>query len=851
MVSNLPRKIFGIVALAILSVWSLATFNLEYGLDLQGGSRIVYGFDWDEAVRLGTLTQQEVQDNKPEILEQVATIIERRIGPLVEAAIYPQGEESLVVELPGMSEEQVEDFKRTLIQQGTLQFKILVDPQKDADLQPTAEVEKIQQWFEEHREEYTREDGSFDLKRFVQDYDLLPEDQGGPRKGIRWVRLSENALTEGVPTPPRGLDPLLTVVMVRDEDALRGHDKEADPDGSWDFSGEDLAYVGPGNDQYGNLAVRFEFKSHRATAFTAFTEEHTKRNMAIILEGELYNAPTINETLPGGGIITGGLDGFTREEMDELVTVLRSGAMPVRPYIANESFVGPTLGADSIRRGVQSALIGGGLVLIFMVAYYWLNGVVASLALLYNGLLLVGALSFTQATLTLPGLAGLVLTIGMAVDANILIFERVREERRRGREVPQAYKNGFERAFTTIVDANLTTLITALILLNFGTGPVRGFAAVLALGILTSMFSALVFSKVIFHWLVFRARKIREVRMVRALAAGARIPFLRVRRVAYAVSAVLLVGGLVYFAKVADEILGIEFIGGGSATIQLQEPMTRAELAGILEQRTGANYQITVSAGSTSQAGALESTTFVLRRKITDEERATGGETFFENEVRTALQGYLDPDKPFLELSTVGERVSDEIQDSALLAIFFSLLAIVIYMNFRFKEYRYGLAAVAALVHDTLITLGMIAVFTAGLGWVDMEINLSTIAAFLTIIGYSLNDTIVVFDRIRENLPRTKGRFVDIIDMSINQSLSRTILTSLTTFIVVLILFLANKPFHNVLEGFSFAMLVGVVVGTYSSVFVASPLLLALHRRARSRREAAEAQAAQAARKSA
>ncbi len=807
MVPNLRRKLLAIGLLAAWAIYALLFDPINLGLDLQGGSRLVYRFDFKEAVEEGVVSEQEAQ-NPQELLAQTAQVFLRRLDAtgLADIPIYAQGEDRIVVEIPKRSESEVEAIKRIILSEGSLLFRIMVDDSDD--LGREAEIEKFRKWRAEHPDTP------------ITDFNRVPEKEGGPRKGVAWYGISPTAdAQESLKAAPD-----VDAVMVRVESELRG--QAPDEAGSWDFSGADLQYVGPGVDaKSGFPAVQFELAEHRKSAFGDFTEEFKGRYMAIILNGQVHSAPVIQNRLPGGGIITGGLDGFSPEEVKELVTVLRTGSLKIKPELESESFVGPSLGQDSIRTGVWSAIVGGALVLAFMIVYYRTNGIVASLALLYNGLLLLGALTFSHATLTLPGLAGLVLTIGMAVDANILIFERVREERNRGREVPQAYKNGYERAFTTIVDANLTTLITALILSWVGTGPVRGFAVVLSLGILTTLFASLIFSKVLMHFLVFGKKPIiREVSMVGRLAGQRRFPFLRWSRFAVVGSSLCIVAGLVVFTGNLHMLMGIDFTGGGLARVHLQEA---ADIGTLRDRLPG--YTVTRIAGG-EEARADMSRVFLVKKKFTGVE----GETMvgFEQELASRLQDLLDPEDPFPEISTVGQRVSGDIQQKAVQAILLSLIAIVIYMNFRFKEVRYGLAAVIAVFHDVLFTLGAIAVMDV-LGLVQVEINLEIIAAFLTIIGYSLNDTIVVFDRIRENLPRRKEGFQDVIEISITQSLSRTILTSLTTFFVVAMLFFSNRPLHNVLEGFAFAMLVGVVVGTYSSIFIASPLLVFLDRWAR------------------
>ncbi len=826
MVPNLSRKIFAILAALIVTVWSLSTFGIQKGLDLQGGSRLVYRFDFDKAAAEGQIDLS--RENPKVILNETVAIFQRRIDAygLREIPITTQGDAEIVIELPGGQPDEVEKIKEAIVNQGRLEFRIVVDPTDDLNLQ--GEIDKFKAWRTAHPDEPTVA------------FNRVPEKEGGPRAGVAWFKIADKALKDGSVSR---VDPELDSIPLRKEDVLR---PPASPSDSWKFTGGGLNRVGPTQDEAGYLAVRFEFAEYRKAAFADFTETYQGRLMAIVLNDEVQTAPVIRQKLPGGGIITGGQNGFSQDDMRELITVLRTGSLKVKPELESESFVGPSLGADSVRIGQNSALLGGFLVLIFMLLYYRMNGVVASLALIFNGVVLVGALAFTQATLTLPGLAGLVLTIGMAVDSNILIFERVREERKKGREVTQAYKNGFERAFTTIVDANLTTLLTALILFQVGTGPVRGFAATLSLGILTSMFAALVFSKVILHGMVFKKKPwITEVKMAHVFEEP-KFHFIRWRKVAAICSTGLILIGLFTVASQGRELLGIDFTGGGVARIHLKEAVPISTVRTAL----GTGYTVTelegqgagTQAGGQGDAGAVQaSSDFLVKVKLSPEIRQaflkSGGETKtgeenFLADIRTKMDGMLAEKNPFPESSVVGPRVVEQIRDKAILAIFFSLIAIVIYMNFRFKEYRYGIAAVVALFHDVLFALGAVAVFHK-FGAITIEIDLEIIAAFLTIIGYSLNDTIVIFDRIRENLPRRKGSFLDLIDHSINQTLSRTLLTSLTTFFVVAILFVANRAQHNVLEGFSFTMLIGIVVGTYSTVFIASPMLIFLDRWAR------------------
>jgi SecD/SecF fusion protein len=822
MVPNLARKIFGICLVSFMALWSMWSFNVHLGLDLSGGSRIVYGVDFEEAIELGTISADE---DPQMLLQQTAQVFQRRLdgSGMADIPIYPQGDNQLVVELPNFSEEEVEVIKKTIVNQGSLQFRIILDSTDDLGYQ--TEVDKYQTW------RLANPGDDVDITTF----NRVPEAEGGPRPGVLWFPLEPTKMSEMASLQ---VAPDLFAVPVRNEGVIRG--KSSDDVDSWDFTGAGLSRVFPSSDRAGFPAVGFEFERHLVRPFTEFTDEFKTRSMAIVLSNVVHSAPTINQVLPGGGIITGGMNGFSADEMLELITVLRTGSLRVQPRLESEAFVGASLGEDSVSTGKWSALVGLAVVFLFMLVYYWVNGMVACLALAFNGFILMGALYFTQATLTLPGLAGLVLTIGMAVDANILIFERVREERKRGREVPQAYKNGYENAFSTIVDANLTTLFTGLILFYVGTGPVAGFAATLSLGIICSMFSALVFSKVIMHILVFQRKVIKEVSMFRSLAGERHYGFTRLRKASAVFSGLVIVAGLSLFATEFSQMKGIDFAGGSSARIQLNEA---TDISTVRDRLSGDEIGV-VMINPEDGSGVEKSKEFMLKKKLTPEQQqafkdgdssSSDLQETFHTLVTTKLVDLLNEQKPFLEISTISPRVSGDIQQKASLAMLLSLLVTIIYMNFRFKEYRYGIAAVIAVFHDVLVTLGVLAV-ASWTGLVQIEINLEIIAAFLTIIGYSLNDTIVVFDRVRENLPRRKESYAEIIDLSINQSLSRTILTSITTFVVVLILFIANRPMHNVLEGFSFAMLVGVVVGTYSSMFVASPALLYLDRWARKKK---------------
>ncbi|MDA1260405.1 MAG: protein translocase subunit SecD [Planctomycetota bacterium] len=827
MVKNLARKITGLIFFSALALFAIFKYDLNLGLDLKGGARLVYAFNFQQALDDGQISEDEFV-NQAQLIQQMADVFAKRLDSsgLLDVPVVPLGDDRIVIEVPGNDQAALDQIQAVMLNQGLLDFSIVANDSDDVGL--SLERGKFETW----------RDANPDADVSV--YNKLSEAKSGPRAELRWISVKEeeqgalnvsSALT-------RGCAPLLV------QNELRP--KMTGPD-AWDFTGGDLSYVGPTMDRSGLPAVAFTFQQTRRTAFAEFTDEYTGRMMAIVLNGVVSSAPEINERLPGQGIINGGTGGFTQDDRQELITVLRTGSLRVLPELESEAVVGPSLGKDSIDAGVRSALIGALIVIAFMIWYYRMNGLVASLALGFNGFLLLGAMFFTQATLTLPGLAGIVLTIGMAVDANILIFERVREEIRRGRDVPQAYKNGYENAASAITDSNLTTLIAAAVLFGVGTGPVKGFAATLGIGILTTLFSVLVFSKVVMHHLVFTTKSLKKVSMVGFLDRDWKIRFLDKRYLAVGFSLITIIGGLIFFAGRSQQLLGIDFAGGTSARITLTAAQDITEVRGRLP-----GYAV-VGVGDSTDGSSYAA--YHVKKTLTPEQRAEQKRSTeveagkdptqdMVDELLAAMAGWLplgadgqiDEKLAFPEVNVVGARVSGEIQTAAVRAILLSLILTIVYISFRFREYRYGFAAVVAVFHDVLFALGALAVGDA-LGIVSVEINLEIIAAFLTIIGYSLNDTIIIFDRIRENLPKMQNRsYKEVIDLSINQCLGRTILTSVTVLFVVLVLFFANRPFHNSLEGFSFAMIIGVMIGTYSTMFVATPLLITFDRWSRTHR---------------
>jgi len=564
--------------------------------------------------------------------------------------------------------------------------------------------------------------------------------------------------------------------------------------------GSDLSDSFVGFGEYNMPDVRLEFTSSGAKRFAKVTEENVGRRLAIILDDSVISAPSIRmPILNGEGVISGD---FTMEEARLIMSVLKSGALPVPLSVAEERSVGPLLGSDSIRRGVNSIILGGALVVAFVLAYYFLGGIITVICLALNLLFILAGLNLFKGTLTLPGIAGMILTLGMAVDANVLIFERIREELKLNKPLGLAVKNGFNRAKRTIFDANITTLIAALFLLIFGTGPIRGFATTLSLGIVFSVFTSVFIGRALFS--LFLDLKLKKFPML-ALISSPKINFVKARVICISISLVVILVGMFNFFSKGEEAYGIDFTGGQISEYKITPPASMEELRSILKEEDFSN--LTIQEFTDIPGGV-----------------SLGSKNDITSQLKQILKNNFDKVEE-LKVTTVGPAVGKILRKKAGLAIILSLLGILIYVGFRFKHFDFALAAVIALFHDILISLGFLC-------FGGFQINLLTITALLTIAGYSINDTIVIYDRIREISPHLhKKSLKEIINIAVNNTLSRTIITSFTTLMVVAsIFFLGGKA----LEGFSFALLVGVIAGTYSSIYIASPLVL-LFRRSRIR----------------
>ena len=481
--------------------------------------------------------------------------------------------------------------------------------------------------------------------------------------------------------------------------------------------------------------------------------------------------------------------------------------------------MGPSLGRDSIEQGRNAALIGLAIVIIFMVIYYGFSGLVADLALVLNLVFVMAILAAFQGTLTLPGIAGIILTIGMAVDANVLILERIREELRAEKTLRVAIENGYARAVQTIVDANVTTIITAIVLYQYGTGPIKGFALTLMIGIISSMFTAIFVTRTIYDTIVSRQVNPRlSIGRLRVFGDTS-INFLGVRRGAFILSAVLILFGLGSTITKGGYNLGIDFAGGTLLELHFDPPASIGDIRQSLGDVRVEDQSMDLRNSEIKEFGSVND----ILIRVEEEAEGTAIADAIKTRLKSDFAGNIQDETEWLRRQeAVGPKIGEELKTNAVYAILVAMILIIIYVWWRFRQIEFGIAAVIALFHDVMITLGIFSV----LNW---EISLAIVAALLTIVGYSLNDTIVVYDRIREDIKLyRRDTFSSVINRAINECLNRTVLTSGTTMLVVLsLIFLGGE----VIRDFAFALLIGVIVGTYSSAFVASPIVVEWHNR--------------------
>lgn len=873
---------------------------IRLGIDLAGGTNLIYQVDREK-------TEALEKDLDAATMDRMVGAITRRINPsgTEEVTVRRVGADRIEVIVPGADQEKTEAIKRRLTRLGSLEFAVAANR-----AQHEAIIGQAERMPNEKRD-LKNTDGQTIAKWRPIKPGRESEIGTDQYRVTRTVGEGEDARTE-----------LLLVVEPQENRRITGRLLKK--------AGESFQDSGP--------VVTFTFNQRGGLLMQRLTGKYQHREgsgyhdlLTILLDDEVFSAPRINGVIGDSGIIEG-VD--TPKERKDLIDVLNAGALEV-PLVqspVSEFTVSPLLGIDVQQKGKTAIMIAAAGVFVFMLVFYRTAGVVADICLLLNIVMVLGVMSLIQATFTLPGLAGLVLTIGMAVDANVLIFERMREEKDKGSSLRLSIQQGFSKAFSTIVDANVTTLIVAIVLFQIGSDQVRGFAVTLFIGIVMSMFTALYVGRAFFEVLE-KKRWIKNLSMM-SIVPKTDINFLSGRGIATIVSAILIVGGMAAFFSRGEDNLDIDFRGGTMVTFRTEGDAPDVEAArSALEPNfeTGISLErleVTDPDGSTAVlyrlrttdtneqnvsaavAKSFEGSQFELIRQSAefgDIEQGEKGLTatadvtspmtpgLLKNYIADALMAvdatlYAEADdliavdavgdksddakatsfaiastpdiasddlakalaavddefgaSPFFdEVNSFDAAVAGETQQYAIVAMLVSLVAIVAYIWIRFQSITFGLAAVAALIHDVLVVLGAVAIAgilsSTPVGPMlllnDFKINLPMIAAFLTIVGYSLNDTIVVFDRIREVRGKRPHLDLKIVNTSLNGTLSRTLLTSLTTFIVVLILYvIGGEGIH----GFAFCLVLGVLVGTYSSIYVASPVLLWLMDRERKAAEA-------------
>jgi len=907
------RKLIVILVILGLSVWSIVANNVVLGLDLQGGVTMRYELEPPDSAGA------EPMANTSALIATTIDTLRQRIDAygIKESSIVQQGTREVVIELPGKGKDEAETIKSVISRVGRLEFRVVATDDVRNGLTVADERKRLDELLQAS------------AGKGPDEIDITSLDRDFPDVRYRWVPFGDKLLAQARGAASledlKGGDPSAPTMGSRPLTVADYHLIRFEKSPAKNFTGADIESAAQSQDNRGNPAVGITMRPGRASLFGDFTEPNKGNLLAIILDGRIPEHPaTINDRLDSHFVIQSGAPtGFSDTEIRNYLTIIRSGSLQMKPRLLSENTIGPSLGESSIAAGVNASIAGLIVTVLFMLAYYRWHGVHATITLLCNCVMLAGLLMFLGATVTLPGLAGLILTFGIAVDANILIYERMREEKDRAKSPAQVIKLGFEKALPTIVDSHVTAIITSLVLYKLGTGPVRGFAVVLMLGLITSIWAALAVGRTIYDILLETGRMKTIGSMARFVRPDLNIGFMRVGFACVRASVVLVIASIVGLVVAssgtrADRLYGLDFLGGYKAQVRLTHPVAQGEIKDKVDTIWPDAQVVSVTDEHDTTPGLAREFLIKVKGKASTEKEEmakVGSATIaeqYEQPMKTALKDVLLPDfvelddlqenadtettavtgvlnfegppdagkvatrltmltgvetepagdkgvrfrgvlvgtghdkasiaqrlkgalasapelptlsTPFVESTYIGARVGTELRDSALRALLISFVGIVLYLRVRFREYRYGLSAVIALIHDTAIVMGVV-VLVNQLGWLDIELDLSMIAAFLTIIGYSMNDTIVLFDRVRENLPRMNAPLYDVIDASMNQVLARSLLTSFTVLLTLIVIFVMNIGKRNVLEGFSFCMIVGVIVGTYSSIYVASPFLL-------------------------
>jgi SecD/SecF fusion protein len=708
-----------------------AAGKIHLGLDLQGGTSFLMEMNTNA---LGTNAQSETSS----ALAQAVEVLRKRVDRfgVAEPVIQPQGNNQILVQLPGLSEAVQQQAKESLQKAAYLEFKMVYYPPEEA-------------------------------KKLIA--------EGAPVPGYQ--------VMTHVRTLPSGQKEVEKYLVKKHSEMVGG-----------------IKSAMVTRDNLGRPEIAFNLDSAGTETFGRITTDNVGHQLAIILDGELQTAPVIRSPITAGnGVIEGD---YSQQEAFMLQTVLENPLKAPLTFVASRS-VAPTLGKDAITSGIKASIYGTLAVSVFMLVYYMVAGLVANVALLANIIILLGVMCSVGTTLTLPGIAGVVLTVGMAVDANVLIYERIREESAKGKSLRGAISAGYARAFGTIFDSHVTTLISSIILIFMGTGSIKGFGVSLTIGVAASLFTALVVTRLIFDWLLERGW-LKSIKMLHLIPATMKLNFMKLALPAFIASWVIITIGVGYGLHRGQSAFGRDFVGGDSLMFdfsqRVPEETIRASLDKVGIKDPLIQYQKDLSSGrETLRVDSLPST----------------GE-----KVKTAVLELPNGQFRLVGEDSVGPTVGQAIRQSAIVASLLSLFGILVYVAFRY-EFSFAVGAVLAVIHDVLMTIGIYYL-------ANKQFSATTVAAILTIIGFSTNDTIVIFDRIREDLKLgVRGTFREVMNQALNQTLSRTIITSGTVFLATLSLFIfGGGEIHD----FAFTFLVGIITGTYSSIYIASALVLWWHK---------------------
>lgn len=730
--SSRRKRLVGTILAVAVTATALWFYN---SLPIRKGIEIQGGIAMTIKIDPGTAEDGSVKAVTPAAQEQAIKVLQRRLDSLgtQDITISPQGDDRIFLQLPGVGDERRQEIEEIIQKVAKLDFAIV---ESDPALRSR-------------------------IPAVIAGADVIP--------GFHVLPYLIEEDEDGNPLPSRGFE-----LLPLKPDMAGKHVSSAN------------YFYGPEGD-----SISVSFDSGGATIMAALTQKNTNRQLAIIMDGEVLSAPVINEPFSSGCLITGN---FTQQSATALASALENPLEnPIK--IERSSVISPTMGAQTIQQGKTAAISGLLLTLIFILLYYRVAGILAMAGLCVNIAIIFGSMALFKFTLTLPGIAGIILTIGIAIDANVLIYERLREEMKAGKSLPTAVKSAFEKALSAIIDANITTLFTAIILFVIATGTVRGFAVTLMIGIIATLFTALIVTRICFGWLV-DSGKVTKMSFLNIIPSKT-IDFLGKRKLAMIGSAVVFVASLLLIFSMDPR--GVDLKEGDLVTFRASEEVTKEQVETALAKSD------------------LDLAPIVQIQKPvgTDGEFVTVRTGFEQGEVAIATLKTEFGELNDLTKDSVGSAMGREMLRTSLWALGMGLLVILLYLTFRF-EFAFALGAIVALFHDIVITLGI----TTLLG---QEVSLITVGAYLTIAGYSINDTIIVFDRVREGLATKRGDVKDIMNFALNATLGRTLLTSGTTLTTVIVLFLFGGP---ALRGFSLPLIIGVLVGTYSSIFVAAPVVL-------------------------